>query len=99
MNPNIANKLFPNNIFLHNFEISSIHKVTKEISSLTFPIFQELGDDTPITFLLTPWHSTYDCLIGHKYLQKLDANIDCKNQIFSTSKFEINYLKNISSKA
>ena len=107
MNPNIANKLFPNNIFSHNFEISSIHKVTKGTSALTFPIFQELGDDTPITFLLAPWHSTYDCLIGHKDLQKLEANIDCKNQIFSTiivlstydSKFEINYLKNIPSKS
>ena len=99
MNPNIANKLFPNNIFSHNFEISSIHKVTKGTSALIFPIFQELGDDTSITFLVAPWHSTYNCLIGHKGLYKLEANIDWQNQIFSTSKFEINYLKNIQSKS
>ena len=37
----------------------------------------------------------YDCLIGHKDLQNLEANINYKTQIFSTSKFEINYFKNI----
>ena len=99
MNPSIAKKLFSNYIFSHNFEISSIHKVTKGTSALTFPVLQELGDDTPITFLHAPWHSTYDCLIGHKDLQKLEANVDCKNEIFSMSKFEINYLKNIPSKS
>ena len=99
MNANIANNIFPNNIFSHNFEISSIHKVNKGTSALTFPIFQELRGDTPITLLLASWHVTYDCLIGHKDLKKLEANIDCKNQILRPSKFEINYFKNISSKS
>ena len=98
MNPSIVNKLFPNYIFSHNSEISSVHKVTKGTRALTFPVLQELGDDTTITFLLALWHSTYDCLIGLKDLQKLEANVDCKNKIFSTSKFEINYFKNIPSK-
>ena len=99
MNPSIANKLCPNYILSHNFEISSVHKVTKGTRALTFPVLQELGDDTPITFLLAPRHSTYDCLIGLKDLQKLEANVDCKNKIFSTSKLEINYFKNIPSKS
>ena len=37
----------------------------------------------------------YDCLIGHKDFQNLEANINYKTQIFSTSKFKINYFKNI----
>ena len=38
MNPSIANKLFPNYIFSHNFEISSVHKVIKGTRALTFPV-------------------------------------------------------------
>ena len=38
MNPSIANKLFSNYIFSHNFEISSVHKVTKGTRALTFPV-------------------------------------------------------------
>ena len=95
MNPKIAYKLFSKFIFPYEFEIKSVHKTTKGTHALTFPILREYGDDTPITFLIATWHSVYDCLIGHKDLQNLEANINYKTQIFSTSKFEINYFKNI----
>ena len=69
--------------------------MTKGTHALTYPILRELGDDTPMTFLIAEWHQTYDCLIGQKVLRNLEANIDYKNQLFSTAKFEINYLSNI----
>ena len=87
INPEIAYKLFSNFIFPHEFEIKSVHRKSQGTHALTFSILRELGDNTPITFLILPWHSKYDCLIGHK---------DFKN--FSTAKFEINYLNNIPEK-
>ena len=95
INPEIAYELFSKFIFAHTIEIKSVHKVTKGTHALTFPILSELGDDTLINFLIAPWHSTYDCLIGHKDLKNLGANINYRTQIFSTPKFEIDYLKNI----
>ena len=95
MNPEIAYKLFLKFIFPHEFKIKSVHKTTKGTHALTFPILREYSDDTPITLLIATWHSTYDCLIGHNDLQNLEANINYKTQMFSTSKFERNYFKNI----
>ena len=41
MNARIANKVFLNYIFSYNFDISSVHKVTKGTRALTFPVLQE----------------------------------------------------------
>ena len=48
----IAFELFSKFIFPYDFEIKSVHKVTKVTHVLTYPILRELGDDTPITFLV-----------------------------------------------
>ena len=95
INPKIAFELFSKFIFPYDFEIKSLHKVTKGTHALTYPILRELGDDTPITFLIAEWNETYNCLIGHKDLRNLKAYIDYKNQVFGTAKFKTNYFNNI----
>ncbi|KAI4476766.1 hypothetical protein M0804_013310 [Polistes exclamans] len=58
---------------IKSFEIKSVHKITQGTHALTFPILQEFGDNTHITFLIAPWYSAYDCLIRNKDLQNLQA--------------------------
>ena len=78
INSKFAYQLFLNYIFLHKFEIKSVYNRTKGTQVLTYPILRESEETTPITFLIAPWHSTYDCLIGRNDLENSGANIDHK---------------------
>ncbi|KAL7297509.1 hypothetical protein TKK_0009873 [Trichogramma kaykai] len=94
INPKVAQQFFSNYIYSYQFTVVSVHEKTKGTHDMRFPILSQFGKETPITLLVTEWHSTYDCLLGSKDLKALQAKIDYKNDLLSTPRFEINFITN-----
>lgn len=95
MNPDIAFKYFPSLIYQHAFEITACQKTIQGQYAVKIPLLSEFKNNTPIEFLLLPWHNKFDCLLGFKDLVNLQCSIDLKNKCLRMPNIKIYYSEDI----
>nr|CAH7750749.1 unnamed protein product [Callosobruchus chinensis] len=83
LNPELAYKYFPKNIYKEPFEVTSVFQHSKRDYFAEIPAFPEFNIREPIKFHLFKFHKYFD-EIGLDILKLLNSHIDLGNSMLHT---------------